>query len=96
MAHKKPRQEPDLEIMPLDMLQAMSEMNMDPDAMFNNVMEMESQLIEIAHSIVGDAINIHGFDSEQERVSAAHRQVELLGKLYQELRAVTNPNPHEA
>ncbi len=96
MANKKPRQAQDLEIMPLEMLQAMSEMDIDPGAMFNNVLELESQLIEIAHSIAGDAINIHGFDSEQERVSAAHRQVELLGKLYQELRTVTNPDLHES
>jgi uncharacterized protein with HEPN domain len=90
MARKKT--EPD--IMPLEMLQAMGAMDMDAEAMFENVMEMESQLIEIAHSISSEAINIHGFDTEKERVAAAHRQVELLGELYKQLRDVTNPDLH--
>jgi hypothetical protein len=84
----------DLNAMPLEMLQAMRQMDLDADAMFENVMEMESQLVEIAHSISQDTISIHSFDTEKDRVAAAHRQVELLGKLYMELRQVTNPDLH--
>jgi hypothetical protein len=89
-----PRKKTDPDIMPLEMLQAMGAMDMDAGEMFGNVMEMESQLIEIAHGISSEAINLHGFDTEAERVAAAHRQVQLLGELYKELRAVTNPDLH--
>jgi hypothetical protein len=89
MARKK---QDDLEIMPLEMLQAMSDMNLDAGDMFQNVMEMDAQLIGIAHDIASAAINVHGFDSEKERVAAAHRQVELLGELFTKLRDVTSPD----
>ena len=92
MANKKIKPDDALELMPLDMLQAMSDMDFDPSEMMENVMEMEAQLIEIAHSISMDAIHIHEFESEKERIAAAHRQVKLLGQLYAELREVTNPD----
>ena len=79
---------------PLDMLEAMSQLDVNAEAIVEHVMAMESRLIEIAHNISQDAISIHSFDTEQDRVAAAHRQVELLGKLYLELRDVTNPDLH--
>ena len=75
MANKKTKPDNALEMMPLDMLQAMSDMDIDPSEMMENVMEMEAQLIEIAHSISQDAIHIHEFDNEKERIAAAHRQI---------------------
>ena len=92
MANKKIKPDNALELMPLDMMSALSEMDFDPSEMMENVMEMEAQLIEIAHSISQDAIHIHEFESEKERIAAAHRQVKLLGQLYAELREVTNPD----
>ncbi|NJK45059.1 MAG: hypothetical protein HC933_12925 [Pleurocapsa sp. SU_196_0] len=88
-----PRKKPDdLNAMPLEMLQAMSQMDLDADAMFENVMEMESQLDRDRAQHLAGRDQHHSFDTEQDRVAAAHRQVELLGKLYMELRVVTNPD----
>ena len=65
MANKKIKPDNALELMPLDMLQAMNDMDFDPSEMMENVMEMEAQLIEIAHSISQDAVHIHEFESEK-------------------------------
>jgi hypothetical protein len=76
----------------MDMLEDMAgDLAMESREAMVAAIEFEKALLNIAQTLAEQAIRIGALDQEDERIKAAERQVKLLGKLYGQLQAVTQP-----
>ena len=52
--------------------------------------EMVNILLQMAHEISAEAIQVASYSQEAERIEAAHRQSHLIGEIFLELFAIFN------
>ena len=76
----------------MEMLEGMAgDLAMESGEAMMAAVEFEKALLNIAHTLAGQAIRVDELAQEDERVKAAERQVKLLEKLYGQLQVITQP-----
>ncbi len=99
MARKKTPTEAPPEVLPPmsvtsieDLSDLLEDMAVDSTEAMIAAMHFERVLLKVAHDVAGQAIRVGEPETEAERIKAAERQVRLIGKLYAQLQAVTQPS----
>ncbi|MFC5849297.1 hypothetical protein [Deinococcus petrolearius] len=76
----------------MEMLEGMAgDLAMESGEAMMAAVEFEKALLNIAHTLAGQAVRVDELAQEDERVKAAERQIKLLGKLYGQLQVITQP-----